>query len=118
MAIQEETDLEHTQAAERGKELIRDNPGAVRVSFDPERRLVVVDLNRGFSIWFAPERAQGLENAINDDLTEVEITSSGLEVYFPKLDVDLWVPALAKGRFGNDRWEAAWAASHLQDRAA
>ncbi|SNT29611.1 Protein of unknown function [Granulicella rosea] len=112
------TQQEHDEALERGRELIRNNPGAVRVRFDKELRQVIVELNRGFSITFPPERAQGLENASDEDLSEIEINSSGLGIYFPRIDADLWVPALAKGRFGNDRWEAAWAAAHSQDKAA
>ena len=112
------TQQEHDEAVERGQEQIRNNPGAIAVRFDLEHHLVTVDLNRGFSISFSPSRAQGLECATEEELSEIEITSSGLGIYFPKVDVDLWVPGLVKGRFGNDKWEAAWAEAHQDKQAA
>jgi hypothetical protein len=106
------TQQEHEEATRRGDELVKSEPGAIRARFDPIAGLVVIDLNRGYSISFPPARAQGLENAKSEELAECEITAAGLGIYFPKVDVDLWVPALVKGRFGNDRWEAAWAEAH------
>ena len=106
------TQQEINEAAERRDETLRRETGAVAVRFDKEARLIVLELNRGFSIYFSPERAQGLENASDEQLAEIEITSSGLGVYFPKLDADFSVPNLVKGRFGNDQWEAAWLAAH------
>ncbi len=106
------TQQEHDEATRRGEELVRDEPGAVSVRFDPATRRVTIDLNRGYSVSFSPERAQVLANASAEDLAECEITSAGLGIYFPKLDHDMWVPAIVKGRFGNDRWEAAWAEAH------
>jgi len=39
----------------------------------------------------------------------------GFGIYFPRIDADLLVAAIAQGRFGNDRWEAAWRAAHPLD---
>ena len=51
------------------------------------------------------------------DLAEVEIAGVGFGIYFPRIDADLLVSSIAEGRFGNDRWEAAWLADHpLEDR--
>jgi hypothetical protein len=106
------TQQEHDEATRRGEELVRTEPGAVSVRFNPATRRVTIDLNRGYSLSFSPERAQVLANASAEELAECEITSAGLGIYFPKLDHDMWVPAIVKGRFGNDRWEAAWAEAH------
>jgi hypothetical protein len=108
------TQQEHDAAIRRGEESIRTQPGAIAVHFEPETRRITINLNRGFSVSFPPERAQGLANASNDELSEIEITSAGLGIYFPRLDADLSVPAIVNGRFGNDRWEAAWHDAHPQ----
>ena len=56
---------------------------------------------------FAAERAQGLAGASPSDLAEIEITPSGYGLHWPKLDADLWLPALLEGVFGSRVWMAA-----------
>jgi hypothetical protein len=51
--------------------------------------------------------AQGLENATPVDLSEIEISPSGLGIHFPKLDADFDIPSLMFGTFGTRRWMAA-----------
>jgi hypothetical protein len=47
-----------------------------------------------------------LEHAKIDDLGEIEISPSGLGIHFPKLDADLYLPALLEGFLGSRRWMA------------
>ena len=56
---------------------------------------------------FAAERAQGLAGASPSDLAEIEITPSGYGLHWPRLDADLWLPALLEGVFGSRAWMAA-----------
>lgn len=58
-------------------------------------------------ISFSPKLAQGLETAKPADLTGAQISLSGLGVHFPKLDADLYIPALLEGFLGSRRWMAA-----------
>jgi hypothetical protein len=58
-------------------------------------------------IAFAPRDAQGLEQASAEDLLDARISPSGLGVHFPRLDADLYVPALLEGFLGSQRWMAA-----------
>ena len=109
------SEQEHEAAAARGEEMYRTLPRPVAVRYDAASRLVEVDLNWGYSIQFPPERAQELENATDDQLAQVEIAGIW-GIYFPAIDADLWVPGLVNGRFGNDRWEAAWREAHLTPR--
>ena len=44
---------------------------------------------------------QGVENAHPADLADAEISPSGLSVHFPKLDADLYLPALLEGFLGS-----------------
>jgi hypothetical protein len=56
---------------------------------------------------FSPKQAQGLEVAQADDLADAQISPSGLGLHFPKLDADLYLPALLEGFLGSRRWRAA-----------
>ena len=89
-------------------ELHRANdPRAVAARYDLGRDRVVIELSTGDTFAFSPRRAQGLENARPSDLNVIEITPSGFGLHFPKVDADLWVPALLEGTFGSRRWMAA-----------
>jgi len=42
-------------------------------------------------------------------LEEIEITPSGYGIHFPKLDADLYLPALLQGFTGSRKWMASGA---------
>jgi hypothetical protein len=50
------------------------------------------------------EDLQGLRNSTNDQLKKFELLGRGTGISFPDLDVDLYVPALIEGVYGNRRW--------------
>ena len=58
-------------------------------------------------VMFSPQSAQGLEGAKPAQLGSIEISPSGLGLHFPKLDADLYLPALMDGWLGSRRWMAA-----------
>lgn len=64
-------------------------------------------LNTAVDVSFSPRDAQGLENATAGQLAEIEITPPGFGLHWPKLDFDLYVPALLEGMLGSRRWMAA-----------
>jgi hypothetical protein len=82
-------------------------PAAVAARYDPDRGHVVIELSTGDKVRFPPDRAQGLETANPSDLDVIEISPSGFGLHFPKLDADLWLPALLEGVFGSKKWIAA-----------
>ncbi len=51
--------------------------------------------------------AEGLAGASPDDLAKIEISPTGLGLHWPRLDADLYVPALLQGVFGSRSWMAA-----------
>lgn len=101
------TDEMIAQANQRGAEVRRRNPVATSVRYDRRIGRVVIVLSSGLELAFSPHLAQGLEAAKPDDLKDVEISPSGLGVHFPKLDADLYLPALLEGLLGSANWEAA-----------
>ena len=82
-------------------------PAAVAVRYDRRMSRIVISLASGLQIAFAPRDAQGLENAHPADLIDAEISPSGLGVHFPKLNADLYIPALLEGFLGSKRWMAS-----------
>ena len=94
-------------AIERGRRQRKKTPPAVAARFDRSRGRVVVSLRSGVDISFSPSDAEGLENATASQLGQIEITPSGLGIHFPKLDADLYLPALLEGVLGSRKWMAA-----------
>lgn len=93
-----------TRRAERRR---REGPSAVAARYDRRSKRIVVRLRSGLDIAFAPGDAEGLEKGRPDDLDPIEISPSGLGLHFPKLDADLYVPALLEGVLGSRAWMAA-----------
>jgi hypothetical protein len=103
MAVNEQ---EFAQAQKRGR--ARRQAGyAVAVRYDPCRSRIVVGLNTGLELAFPPSLTEGLAGASPADLAGVEISPSGLGLHWPKLDADVYIPALLQGIFGSRRWMAA-----------
>src|SRR5260370_37468494 len=100
-------DDELAGAVKRAERRLRNEPRAIAARYDRRSRRIVVRLSSGLDIAFAPHDAQGLEAATADELGQIEISPSGLGIHFPKLDADLYVPALLEGFFGSRGWMAA-----------
>ena len=100
-------DEEFTSAVKRAQRGIEAGPVAESARYDRRSKRIVVRLKSGLEIAFAPRDAQGLENAKPDELEAIEISPSGLGLHFPKLDADLYLPALLDGVMGSAAWMAA-----------
>jgi len=82
-------------------------PAALTVRYDRRISRIVISLASGLEIAFAPRDVQGLEKAHPADLADAEISPSGLGVHFPKIDADIYIPALMEGFLGSKRWMAS-----------
>jgi len=94
-------------ANRRGAAKKASHPTVVSVRYDRRVSRIVIALDSGLELAFSPKQAQGLEHAHPADLVDAEITPSGLGIHFPKLDADLYLPALLEGFLGSKRWMAA-----------
>lgn len=101
------TDATFEAANRRGAAKKATFPAAVAVRYDRRIARIVISLASGLQIAFAPRDAQGLESARPADLADAEISPSGLGVHFPKLDADIYIPALLEGFLGSKRWMAS-----------
>lgn len=93
-------------AKRRGEERLR-GPHAVAARYDAGRGRVVITLSTGVELGLAPRDVEGLAGASAEDLRVIEVEGMGLGVRFPRLDADLYVPALLEGVLGSRRWMAA-----------
>src|SRR5580692_12370973 len=75
-------------------------PTAVAARYDRRLGRVVIRLSSGLDVAFSPRDAQGLANARPAELREIEISPSRFGIYFPRLDVDIYLPGLLQGFLG------------------
>ncbi|MBV9752239.1 MAG: DUF2442 domain-containing protein [Hyphomicrobiales bacterium] len=79
---------------------------AIAARYDRRNSRVVVTLSTGVQLAFSAKQAEGLAGARPEDLALIEISPSGLGLHWPKLDADIYVPALLQGVFGSEDWIA------------
>ncbi len=85
---------------------VRETGHAISARYDRRRSRVVVTLNTGLELAFPTRLAEGLAGASPDDLADIAISPAGLGLHWPRLDADLYVPALLQGVFGSKSWMA------------
>ncbi len=98
------TDGEFSAAEARGQAMLEAEPRAVSARYNRKTGRVTIDLMNGCSYVFPTGLVQDLSEASPEDLTDVEIDGMGFNLHWPKLDVDLYVPALVAGIFGTQDW--------------
>lgn len=94
-------------ANRRGKLLRQSTPRAVSARYDRRSGRIVIQLSSNLEVSFLPRDAQGLEYATPAKLQDIQVTPSGFGIHFPKLDADLYVPAILEGFLGSKKWMAA-----------
>ncbi|WP_024586691.1 DUF2442 domain-containing protein [Aliihoeflea sp. 2WW] len=101
------TDMQIDAAEERGRQVLAEGLRARTASFDAASGRIVVELENGCAYVFPPALVQYLHDAPAADLGLVEVDGFGLNLHWPRLDVDLSVRALVGGVFGTRRWMAS-----------
>lgn len=95
------------RANRRARELQAHVPRAVSARYDRRTGRIVIHLSSRLIVSFAPEDAQGLEDARPSQLSKIEISPSGFGLHFPAVDADLYVPGLLEGFLGSKTWMAS-----------
>ena len=80
---------------------------AVAARYDRRTSRIIVGLQSGLELTFPPSLVEGLAAASSRELSEIEISPSGLGLHWPKLDSDLYIPVVLEGVLGSRRWMAA-----------
>lgn len=94
------------RAQKRMRERLRTQPHAVAARYDRRASKIVVTLSNGIELAVPVTLAQGLSGASASELSDIQITPTGLGLHWPRLDADLYLPALMEGIFGTRRWMA------------
>lgn len=93
------------RAATRGRRILARSPVAAAARYQAGGR-IHVELSNGCAYVFPIDLVQGLAGAKVADIRTIKIEAAGLCLYWPKLDVDLYIPNLLKGVFGTKEWMA------------
>lgn len=115
------TELTRTKlesARSRGRQAMATEPRAAAARYDAKTKRIVVELTNGAIFAFPPALAQGLDEARDDELADVEVLGSGYGLHWEKLDVDFTVPGLLAGIFGTRSWMAQQAGRSTSDAKA
>ena len=100
------TEREFAQAEKRMRALRRTGY-AVAARYDRRKSRIIVRLNTGLELAFPPALAEGLAAAPPEHLADMEISPAGLGLHWPKLNADVYIPALLQGVFGSRPWMAS-----------
>lgn len=95
------------KAAEARMAALREAGHVVAARYDHGTARVVVELHNGVQLAVPSGQIEGLAQAAPEDLAEIEISPAGLGLSWPRLDVDLYLPALLQGVFGSRQWMAS-----------
>lgn len=101
------TDAQIDAAIQRAAGLAGE-PRVLRAEYRPGRGLdlIILQMSDGHRCLLPREDLQGLQRASREQISQIEILGNGTGLHWPALDVDLYVPALLKGVYGNRQWMA------------
>ena len=102
----DDTDDDIIAAAEKRGKALAQEPRAATVRFDAGTRRVIVELTNGCTFAFPVALVEGLSDADDPELSEVELLGNGYGLHWDTLDVDYSVQGLLAGVFGTASWMA------------
>ncbi len=100
------TDAQLNKAEALGRKTSATEPRAINAQYDHKAGRIAVDLDDGCAYAFPVERVQELRGADAAGLADVVVDGAGFNLHWPRLGVDLYVPALVSGIFGTRAWMA------------
>ncbi|MFZ0426471.1 MAG: DUF2442 domain-containing protein [Xanthobacteraceae bacterium] len=100
---QSELELDKAEQTMTG---LRDAGYAISARYDRRKSRIVVEMNTGVQFAFPANLAEGLSGASPENLAEIEISPAGLGLHWPRLDADVYIPAILQGIFGSKKWMA------------
>ena len=94
-----------------------DRPMAVRAEYNRDFDMIILRLDTGRRLLIPREELQGLENASESQLSQIEI-HAGVDIAWPQLDVDHYLPHLLEGKYASERWQQSREAAKNASAAA
>jgi hypothetical protein len=95
---------EINRALAKGRAETADTIIAISVQYSPKFDIYILGMGNGTRTILARENLQGLRDASPAQLKRVELLGWGTGLYWPDLDVELYVPALVEGIYGSRGW--------------
>jgi hypothetical protein len=92
------TAAEFEAANQRATDVKAIFPSIDSARYDSQDGRVVISLETGLQLAFHPRDVRGLERSMPGDLEDIVITPSRLGLRFPRIDADIYVPALVDKR--------------------
>jgi Protein of unknown function (DUF2442) len=87
-----------------GEEKFKTDPRALDARYDRASGRVIVELVSGCTYIFPAHLLQDFQDADPAGIDEIIVDGLGYNLHWPKLDIDVCVPALVAGIFGTKRW--------------
>ena len=92
------------RAIKRGRISAQHPSRPIAVTFDASTDSIVVTLKNGVRVFFPRRILQGLHIVSQTEAAKVELWPGGETLHWESLDLDLHVPSLLMGSFGNPAW--------------
>jgi hypothetical protein len=89
---------------EKYKDQVDDFVSAKTVEYDPKLNTLIIGLSDDRRLAIPIQDLQGLGNATEAQLQNVEILGLGGAINFPDIDTGFYVPSLIEGIYGNRQW--------------
>jgi hypothetical protein len=99
-------DLTTEADIEAAYERARNSPPLARAlsaSYDRNLDVIILHIDSGRRLVIPREDLQGLENATEEQISHIEVFA-GVDIAWPQLDLDHYLPALMEGIYGSDKW--------------
>lgn len=100
------TDDDVRRAEKRMQAHLKRQARAIVARYEEHARRIVVTLSNRLELGIPVDLAEDLSGASASELSDIEVSPTGLGLHWPRLDVDLYLPALMQGVFGSRRWMA------------
>ncbi len=88
------TESEYEIATQRGKLLRQTIPSATSARYDSTTGRLIVGLSSGVELSIPLSLIRALDTALPSALAEIELNAGGYGIRFPRIDEDIYVPAL------------------------
>lgn len=102
-----------TAKAERDAE-----PCAMSARYDGRSKRIVVELDNGCLFAFPAKYVQGLEDAGDADLADIELLGGGYALHWPRVNADIRIEGALAGIFGSSKWMMRLAAREAGSRSS
>jgi hypothetical protein len=93
-------------------------PHAKSARFDRRSHRVLVEMNNGCLFAFPAKLVQGLEQATQEELADIELLGGGYALHWPRANADIRIESALAGIFGSKKWMMHLAAKETGERTS